>query len=511
MKRRAISGILGVLVILLAPSFVLADDIPLKNWTIPQDELTKQVDVTQGVAFVGMVPCRIVDTRPSQGFPAAWGPPALVMNATRNFDLNSAPHCTGIPASVEAYSLNVTVAEPVGPGDLRMYPQGSPPATPTSLMNWSGSGAAFAIANAAIVPAGTGGGVTVQMAGTSGHLIIDINGYWTDSANPDVFFDYHTDDPSFAAHFFNSDINGSSDGVRAQTSSSIDGASGVNGSADGSLGRTYGVYGTSNSTTIGAAGVYGLEESGVVATSPASFSSGVRGESLTRIGVLGLSGDAVSAAAITGRRFDGTGAQVNFGNLGSASAGVFYSGGLTGSGTKNFVEPHPTDPTKALKYVSLEGNEAGTYFRGRGRFERGMARIQIPEDFRIVTAEEGLSIQVTPIGEMASVAVVRIGLDGIVVKGSRNVEFFYTVNGVRRAYPIWNPIVENEYFIPDDPSMRMPLSFSAVERERLIANGTYNADGTPNLETAERLGWAERWKTQDKKPSAQPRPDHSRR
>jgi len=34
---------------------------------------------------------------------------------------------------------------------------------------------------------------------------------------------------------------------------------------------------------------------------------------------------------------------------------------------------------------------------------------------------------------------------------------------------------------------------SEEERGRLIANGTYNVDGTVNKQTAERLGWAKAW------------------
>ena len=37
--------------------------------------------------------------------------------------------------------------------------------------------------------------------------------------------------------------------------------------------------------------------------------------------------------------------------------------------------------------------------------ENGIAVIEVPDDFRIVTDPEGLSIQVTPIGQMATVAV----------------------------------------------------------------------------------------------------------
>ena len=34
----------------------------------------------------------------------------------------------------------------------------------------------------------------------------------------------------------------------------------------------------------------------------------------------------------------------------------------------------------------------------------------------------------------------------------------------------------------------------ASTKSRLIANGTYNADGTVNMDTAKRLGWTEKWK-----------------
>lgn len=161
---------------------------------------------------------------------------------------------------------------------------------------------------------------------------------------------------------------------------------------------------------------------------------------------------------------------------------------------KSFVEPHPTDASKAIKFISLEGNEPGTYFRGRGRFQNGIAVIPVPEEFRLVTDPEDLSIQVTPIREMATVAVQSIDLDRIVVKGSRNVEFFYLVHGVRRAYKGAPIVVENEkFFVPPSPDARIPEYLSPDERRRLISNGTYRPEGTVNMETAERLGWTRRW------------------
>ena len=178
----------------------------------------------------------------------------------------------------------------------------------------------------------------------------------------------------------------------------------------------------------------------------------------------------------------------------TSTVGVHSIGRHHRNGDKFFIEPHPTDASKIIQFASLEGNESGTYFRGRAKFERGLARIPVPEEFRIVTDAEGLSIQVTPIGEMTSVAVVRIDLDGIVVKGSRNVEFFYLVNGVRKAYKRLGPIGENtKQFVPKGPDAPMPLWLTEEAKSRLISNGTYNADGTVNMETARRLGWDKAW------------------
>src|SRR5206468_12205790 len=100
-------------------------------------------------------------------------------------------------------------------------------------------------------------------------------------------------------------------------------------------------------------------------------------------------------------------------------------------------------------------------------------------------------------------AVVKIGADGIIIKGSREVEFFYTVNGVRRAYNHWDPIQPNEkFFVPESPEAKLPKYLSEEETGRLIANGTYNADGTVNMATAERLGWAKAWREREEQAKA---------
>ena len=295
-------------------------------------------------------------------------------------------------------------------------------------------------------------------------------------------------------------INGQDVGVFGYTGSNAAQAGAVIGYAVAASGATAGVRGVIGSGSAGAAGVRGQDGGGPVPLlwPGSNQSAGVRGESHGGLGILGLSDDYCGARGVnTG----GTAATLGC----TGGDGAVVQGNLqVFGGAKNFLEPHPRDASKLIRYTSLEGNESGTYFRGRAKFQDGVAIIEVPEDFRIVTAEEGLSIQVTPIGEMATVAVQSIGLDRIVVRGSRSVEFFYTVNGIRRAYKDQPVMIENKpMLIPQSPDDRIPEYLPQVLRDRLISNGTYNADGTVNMETARRLGWDRIWEERSR-PRPQP-------
>jgi hypothetical protein len=83
----------------------------------------------------------------------------------------------------------------------------------------------------------------------------------------------------------------------------------------------------------------------------------------------------------------------------ATSGNLSVTGNLTVTGTKNFVHPHPEDPNKEIVFVSLEGPEAGTYCRGTAKLTGGAARITLPDSFRLVTAAEGLTAQVTALGK----------------------------------------------------------------------------------------------------------------
>jgi len=123
---------------------------------------------TNGLSFYPVAPCRVADTRNPDG---PFGGPAVDADATRSFPI-PASGC-GIPASAAAYSLNVTVVPQGGLPFLTAWSEGSLQPGVSTLNSFDGT----VVANAAIVPAGTGGGISVFAAGRT-HVILDINGYF---------------------------------------------------------------------------------------------------------------------------------------------------------------------------------------------------------------------------------------------------------------------------------------------------------------------------------------------
>ena len=124
-------------------------------------------DVT-AMAFYPMAPCRLVDTRLA---PGALGGPSLLGGLTRTFPLLSSS--CNIPATAHAYSLNYT-AIPKGPlGFLTTWPAGQTQPLVSTLNAITGT----VTANAAIVPAGTNGDISVFVTHPA-DLVIDVNGYF---------------------------------------------------------------------------------------------------------------------------------------------------------------------------------------------------------------------------------------------------------------------------------------------------------------------------------------------
>lgn len=118
---------------------------------------------------------------------------------------------------------------------------------------------------------------------------------------------------------------------------------------------------------------------------------------------------------------------------------VAYGGyGISSNGTKNFIQDHPTKSDQVIVYASLEGGEAGTYYRGTAQLTEGTATIELPEHFRLVTEDDGLTVQVTPRADCNGLFVADVSTTRIVVKelqgGSSNARFDFCVNGVRAGY-----------------------------------------------------------------------------
>jgi hypothetical protein len=124
------------------------------------------------LAFYPVTPCRMVDTRATNGPNGTLVGPSLTGNTSRTFPLPTSPTCN-LPVTAQAYSLNLAVV-PQGPlGFLTAWPTGQTQPGTANLSSTTGT----VTASAAIVPAGTNGSIDVY-ASNSTDLIIDVNGYF---------------------------------------------------------------------------------------------------------------------------------------------------------------------------------------------------------------------------------------------------------------------------------------------------------------------------------------------
>lgn len=129
-----------------------------------------------GLAFYPLPPCRVLDTRNPNG---ALGGPILAGGTARSFPVQSST--CGVPPTAAAYSLNATVVPAGGLGYLTLWPAGQAQPYVSTLNADRGS----VVANAAIVPAGTGGAISA-FATNDTHLVIDINGYFAPPGSPNA-------------------------------------------------------------------------------------------------------------------------------------------------------------------------------------------------------------------------------------------------------------------------------------------------------------------------------------
>ena len=512
------------------------------TWTPPRPAgaLQTMTDASPAIPFVAITPCRIADTR-GLGFSGQAGPPALSANVSRAFQVTGTvagiPTQCGIPAGADAVSFQFTIVTPSSDGNLIAWPGG--PAPSVSVLNWEAG--TVALGNGTIVPVSVGGAVTIQVnaaGGATAHLVVDVNGYFSDTFNPVQIFRLigAVNDGLITAE--NSSTGGNAQGLRGVLTST--GATGASAAVRGVHGGTgssgVGVWGSHAGTgwgvfgEAGGRGVFGLSSAGTGVVGFSTSGAGVEATSLEGTAVVGHTESAdVFAAGLYG---DATQATANgglFRNFGSGSgATVFLATGIapeddwaldTGGylrafgaqiadivaayrfvgqnlsiccGTKNFVSPHPEDPELEIAYASVEAPTVDVYFRGTAHLVGGAAWIAVPDHFRFTAREGTYMTTLTAVGPPVALGVVEEGPEGIVVRGEGDAKFHYVVYAERAEIEGARPVRRNVHFTPEALAGRASFRLETLPkttRALLVKNGTLNPDGTFNEETAKRLGW----------------------
>ncbi|MGA9342246.1 MAG: hypothetical protein WBV61_07915 [Rhodanobacteraceae bacterium] len=300
---------------------------------------------------------------------------------------------------------------------------------------------------------------------------------------------------------------GSGDGIQAAVNSDHSGIAGINdGGGAGVYARASGgnavyaettdgngVYAVSN----GGAGVYGGSNDGIGVYGTSTSADGVHGT-----GTIGVYGESTATFSVGVEGLADYAGVLGVGNLGNGVVGIggnnpgyyglFSYGDIGGTSGKFFVEPHPLDASKEIRYIAIEGREANTLLSGSAHISGGRATVEVPEDFRMVTDADGLRVVATP-SDLAMIACVSRSLERLEFRGTADVDFDYEVIGVRKALRDQQPVSPNFDFIPNAPGEpNFVRSLPAESVQRLVSNGTLNADHTVNLQTAHRLGWDQR-------------------
>jgi len=126
---------------------------------------------SSALRFVPVTPCRVADTRDG-GRPFPFGTPRMGQNTTRDFAIPQSG--CGIPTNARAYSLNITAVPPGPLAYITAYPTGSAQPLVSTLNSFDGR----VVANAAIVPSGVNGAITLYVSNDT-DVVMDINGYFT--------------------------------------------------------------------------------------------------------------------------------------------------------------------------------------------------------------------------------------------------------------------------------------------------------------------------------------------
>ena len=139
---------------------------------------------------------------------------------------------------------------------------------------------------------------------------------------------------------------------------------------------------------------------------------------------------------------------------------------IQGNGQKNFVQNHPYDPSLEIVYTALEGNETGTYTRGRGRLRDGRAVIALDESFAWVTNPDiGLTAHLTARSPGADLYVESLTSEELIVRANEgstpDAAFDYIVYGLRIGFEEI-PVVR-----PKEDGRNSPIPSMATQRKLL--------------------------------------------
>ena len=204
--------------------------------------------------------------------------------------------------------------------------------------------------------------------------------------------------------------------------------------------------------------------------SPAALSVNVKGcqqidgDSGMANGLLVSGGSSVNSLYVIGDLFV-TGS-IDGGNKGRLASRFATADGLP---PKAFDIEHPTKGKGwRLRYVCLEGPEAGVYFRGRLKNEKV---IKLPDSWKGLVHTDSISVQLQPIGSHQNIIVKRWDDDFIYLQGQGlPIDCFYHVYGERKDVnsvlveyegnsrydypdPNWN---ENSEMSPEERNLRDP-------------------------------------------------------
>ena len=190
----------------------------------------------------------------------------------------------------------------------------------------------------------------------------------------------------------------------------------------------------------------------------------IDGDSGMANGLLVSGGSSVNTVKIIGD-LEVTG-DINGGNKGRLAARFATADGLP---PKAFDIEHPTKGKGwRLRYVCLEGPEAGVYFRGRLKNEKV---IKLPDSWKGLVHTDSISVQLQPIGSHQNIIVKRWDDDFIYLQGQGlPIDCFYHVYGERKDVnsvlveyegnsrydypdPNWN---ENSEMSPEERNLRDP-------------------------------------------------------